>query len=404
MKKLLPSIGRVSPAPADHAAAGDLLRVLCALFIGWYHIWQQSWLTPTLHIGGFTLDVYPLVRSGYLFVDLLLLLSGFVLYLPYANDHPSPAAAFYRRRAMRILPSYWFCLAVMLVFALTEPGFSDGAGLAKDLALHLTFTHNLFPVSYAYTRLNAVLWTLAVEVQFYLLLPAIAPTFRRHPIACYLVMTGAALSFRNLWTSPMEDTTLFINRLPNMLDVYANGMLAAHLYARLARCRSRRVLIAALATVACVLGAWGVLRLIHSQFYVSGYENIHQCQLDKRWPLSACGAVFLLGGSLSFAPIRRLCSNRPVRMLSALSFNFYIWHQWLAVRLKQWRIPPYLAPENPNQVGEMPWQLQYTLLCFAAALAFAALLYFLVERPAARWGRRRFERNPVSGTARRSPS
>lgn len=370
---------------ADHAAAGDLLRVLCVGMIAWYHIWQQSWLSPVLHVGTLTLSLMPAVRAGYMFVDLMLLLSGFLLYLPYANGKERATAAFYRRRATRILPSYWLCLIVMLAFALLEPGFSDGPRLLKDLAAHLTFTHNLFYFSYVSTRLNVVLWTLAVEVQFYLLLPALAPLFRRRPIPCYLAMVGAALCFQRLWTGQMADTTLFVNRLPNFLDVYANGMLAAHLYAKLAKAKERRGLIAAFSTAACALGAWGIWRILKIQAGIYGYDLIRQGQLDHRWLFSACGALFLAGGSLSYGPLRKVFSNRGVRFLSGVSFNFYIWHQWLAVRLKAWRIPPYLAAADPNQAGEMPWQLHYTLVCFAAALALATLVTYLVERPAARW-------------------
>jgi len=37
----------------------------------------------------------------------------------------------------------------------------------------------------------------------------------------------------------------------------------------------------------------------------------------------------------------------------------------------------------------MPWQLHYTLLCFAGAVLLATALTYLVEKPAARWlGRR----------------
>ena len=376
----------LSPVSPSHAAAGDLLRVLCVFMIAWYHIWQQSWLTPYFSAGGLTLDFYPWVRAGYMFVDLMLLLSGFLLYLPWANGDPPDTRRFLLRRARRILPSYWLCLAVMLAFALADPDFSDGPRLAKDLAAHLTFTHNLFQLSYTLSRLNVVLWTLAVEVQFYLLLPALAPAFKKRPLLCYLAMTGAALSFRNLWTGQMADTTLFVNRLPNMLDVYANGMLAAHLYAKLAREHDRRALIAALGTLLCVAGAFGVIRVIRAQSYQYGdYEALRHGQLDRRWLLSASGAAFLLGGSLSYGPVRRLLSNRAVRFLSGVTFNFYIWHQWLAVRLKEWRIPPYLAEVNPNQAGEMPWQLHYTLLCFAAAFLVAVLLTYLVEKPAAKW-------------------
>ena len=375
---------KVSPSPR-HAAAGDFLRVFCVFMIGWYHIWQQSWLTPRLQLGSLTVDLYPWVRAGYMFVDLMLMLSGFLLYLPWANDRPPDTPDFYLRRARRILPGYWLCLTVMLLFALTAPDFRDPGRLGLDLAAHLTFTHNLFPFSYTQTRLNAVLWTLAVEVQFYLLLPALAPVFRRRPFACWITMCGAALCFQRGWTQNFSDTSMFVNRLPNMLDAYANGMLAAHLYARFARRRDHRAWIAAAGTALGLLGAWAVLSVVRRQgTYYGDYEGLRLGQMRYRWPLTAGGAAFLLGGSLSFRPIRRVLSNRFVCFLSGLTFNFYMWHQWLAVRLKLWRIPPYAAEAEPNQAGEMPWQWQYTLLCFLAALALSALITYLVEKPAAK--------------------
>ena len=390
MKKI--NLTDIKPAPSNYAAAGDLMRVFCVFMVGWYHIWQQSWLSPMIAVGPLTLNMHAYVRAGYAFVDLMLMLSGFLLYLPYANGTERGPREFYIRRALRILPSYWLCMAVMLALAVTSPDFTDPGRLMKDLAAHLTFTHNLFRLSYTATRLNVALWTLAVEVQFYLLLPVLAPVFRKRPVACYLLMTGAALSFRVLWTSQMPDTTLFVNRLPNMLDVYANGMLAAHLYAKLARCERRRGLIAALGTLALVAGIWGVLREVRLQATAGDYDALRQNQLDHRWLLSAWGAAALAGGSLSFGPVRWLCSNRVVRFLSGVSFNFYIWHQWLAVKLKEWRVPPYLAEANPNYEGEMPWQLNYTLLCFLAALVLATIITYCVEKPAAKAGRKWFER------------
>lgn len=382
----------LSPAPNSHAAAGDFMRVFCAFMIGWYHIWQQSWLSPRLRLGPVELNFAAPVRAGYMFVDLMLLLSGFLLYLPYANGKKVSAREFYTRRALRILPSYWLCMLVMLAFSAITEGLSNPGDLVKDVLAHLTFTHNLFRISYMQTRLNGVLWTLAVEVQFYLLLPALGPLFKRRPLACYGAMVGMALCFQKLWTRPMADTSMFINRLPNMLDVYANGMLAAHLYARLARRKDHRALIAVLGTAACVAGAWGVLRVVKAQAAISDYAELRLGQMDHRFLLSACGALFLAGGSLSFAPVRALLSNPPIRFLSGLTFNFYIWHQWLAVRLKLWRIPPYAAAENPNVAGEMPWQLHYTLLCFAAALALSALITYGVEKPCAKWGSRKLMR------------
>ena len=374
-----------APPQPGYAAAGDLMRVACVALVGWYHIWQQSWLSPVIRLGKLRLDMTPPVRAGYMFVDLMLVLSGFLTYLPYARQKEAAPGEFYLRRARRILPSYLFCIAVMLAAALTDPDFTDPGRLAKDLLAHLTFTQNFFVYSYTHTRLNVVLWTLAVEVQFYLILPALGPVFRRWPIQTYLAMAGAGLASIHLWTAPMADTTLYVNRLPNMLVVYANGMLAAHLYVCLAKLRKRRLLVAVIATAVCLAAAWGVFRLVADQSHVSGYDNVRLGQLERRFALSGCGAAFLLGGSLSFGPLRALMSNRVTRFLAGISFNFYIWHQWLAVQLKNWRVPPYAAPANPNMAGELPWQRDYTLVCFAAAFALAVLVTYLVEKPCARW-------------------
>ena len=382
----------LAPPDQSFAAAGDLLRAGCILMVAWYHIWQQSWLFPDVPFAGRIYDLTPYVRAGYMFVDMMLALSGFLCYLPYAGGKQRPAGEFYLRRALRILPSYWLCLAVMLVFALTDPALAgDHARTWADLLAHLGFVQNLWTFSYTATRMNVVLWTLAVEVQFYLLLPLIAPLFKKRPLVTYAAMTGVGLSFMFLWTAPMADTTLFVNRLPNMLVVYANGMLAAHGYGKLSKIRKHRGWIALAGTLACVGAVWGIAAMLRRQSVISGYDLIRAGQLKWRWPLSACGAVFLLGGSLAFTPVRAALSNPAVRFLSGISYNFYIWHQFMAVQLKTWRIPPYSAPENPNFVGEMPWQLHYTLLCFAVALAVAALATYLVEKPCAKLGRRWLE-------------
>ena len=380
----------LAPPEPGYAASADLLRVVCILLVGWYHIWQQSWLSPVFIIGQRAIDLTFCVRTGYMFVDMVLVISAFLIYLPYAENRERPAGEFYLRRALRILPSYWLSLVVMLAFGLA--GGTDLPRLWLDLLAHLGFVQNLWTFSYTATRMNVVLWTLAVEVQFYLILPLLAPIFRKRPLITYAAMTAAGLSFMFLWTAPMADTTLFVNRLPNMLVVYANGMLAAHAYAALCRRKEHRGAVALAALALCALAVWGAGAILRQQVRASGYDALRLGQLQWRWPFSACASAFLLGGSLTFQPIRAAISNRAIRFLSGISFNFYIWHQWLAVRLKQWRIPAYRAAENPNMVGEMPWQSQYTLLCFAAALALAVLVTYLVEKPGAKYGRRLYDR------------
>ena len=359
-----------------HAAAADFFRAFCVFMVAWYHIWQQSWLRP--HIGTFSIE--PWVRAGYMFVDGMLMLSGFLLYLPYAAGEPKPLKAFYRRRGARILPSYFFCLLVMLVLARMEG--TPWSELLPDLLAHLTFTHNLFQSTYTGTALNVALWTLAVEVQFYAIFPLLAEAFRKRPYAVYIVMCAAGYCFRNYWTVPLESTVLYVNRLPNMLEVYANGMLASHFYVMLTRCGRKR-LVRWAGTAAMAAGAAIMLYVVRQQARISDYDLLRLGQLDRRWIFSAAAALFVAGGSLSWRGVRAALSNPLTRFLSGLSFNFYIWHQRIAVWLKALRIPDYVS-ESPNMAGESPWQLHYTLICFGAALAVAAAVTYALEKPCAK--------------------
>ena len=61
-------------------------RALMVLAVVNYHIWQQSWLSQRVSLLGLSTDFDFFTRSSYLFVDGMILLSGFLLYLPYARQ------------------------------------------------------------------------------------------------------------------------------------------------------------------------------------------------------------------------------------------------------------------------------------------------------------------------------
>ena len=389
MKRIL-SPFRASPVRDSYADAGDFLRVACVGFIGWYHIWQQSWLNPNLTLGRHMVRFYPLVACGYMFVDLMLALSGFLLMLGWLSGRSRDLRGFYTARAARILPSYWLCLAIML-FGFALPGnLYNGSSkhMWTDILAHLSFTHDLFRYSYSYTHLNGALWTLAVEVQFYLLFPLLARLFERRPGYTYAGMVCVALLSRALMATRLEDTTIYVNRLSAMLDVYANGMLAAwacHKLQRVPAATARAWISTALAIISAIL----IYKILDAQLMNSGGETGRHGQMLWRFPLSALGCVFLVCGSRSIRLLRALFSNRITRFLSGISFNFYIWHQFLAVKLKEWRVIPSVS-DTPNYDYEQPWQSHYTLACFAAALGAAILITYAVEKPCAQWIKRRF--------------
>ena len=60
-------------------------RVLMTLLVANFHIWQQSWLPQTVTLLGSRISFDYITRTGYIFVDGLILLSGFLLFLPHAG-------------------------------------------------------------------------------------------------------------------------------------------------------------------------------------------------------------------------------------------------------------------------------------------------------------------------------
>lgn len=129
------------------------LRVLLVFIVSWYHFWQQSWLTPS--IGSYSLDY--LLRAGYMPVDGTILLSGFLLFLPYARamllrEAVPNTKQFYQRRIMRIVPSYYFVtLALLFAVALPWHLYYNSSDMVRDVVMHLTFTQTFNPATYIAT-------------------------------------------------------------------------------------------------------------------------------------------------------------------------------------------------------------------------------------------------------------
>lgn len=390
MKKLFNNVNAAStllpaPSPAYHALA-DGFRALAMLGVMWFHIWQQSWLSPRFSLLGVTFDFTHIVRAGYLFVDVFLLLSGFLMFLPYAksafegSELPS-IKEFYKKRAVRILPPYYLCILILFATAYINGEYYTKGEMIRDLFSHLTLTHVFFTDTYLFTHLNVPLWTIAIEAQFYLIFPFVARAFKKFPIATYLFMVAVSHYFRFSIVAPMEDTQMYLNQLPAMLDVYANGMLASYAYVYLAKNIKPNKALSLLCSLAFVYILFQIHSLFEGQTYEDGYTRIRLGQMERRFPMSFLMSMLLLVSPFSLKPIVFLFSNRVMRFLSAISFEAYIWHTVIALKLKKWRIPAYAALENPQMNNEPQWQWKYTLLCFALAIIVGAILTYAFEKP-----------------------
>lgn len=365
----------------------DGFRVLLVFIVSWYHIWQQSWLTP--RVGSVSLDF--LVRAGYMPVDGTILLSGFLLFLPYARHmllgEPMPSArGFYQRRVARIVPSYVFVTLLML-FAVAIPyqQFRTTAALVKDVAMHLTFTQTFDRMTYNATPLGGASWTVAIEMQMYLLFPWIARLAKKHPAGMMLGMTAISAYARSWFLWSMTEYNMVVNQLVSFLDVYALGMACALLYVTLAsrwtRLAHRRMWECA-ATAVLVLGIILFVRVMRDQATSNGYDMIQAGQMIRRPALAVSLALVMTSLPFCVLPVRFVFGNKLMQWLAAISMNYYLLHQNVAVHLKRLHIPDSVF-SNPNVQGDRAWQTQYTWLCFGISLLLATAVTLLIEKPCA---------------------
>lgn len=186
----------------------DGLRGVAVLWVIVFHafVLRKDLGDPWIGIAASSSWLGPVIGSGYLGVDLFFLLSGFLLALPWfahaMRGQPSPSAReFYARRARRILPAYYAQL--VLLFAVVLPLLrgldywrSDLYVYLYNFVAHATFLHNTTPLSSGSMQVNGALWTLAVEAQFYLLVPLLAPLVVRWPRRALAVSFALAIAWR----------------------------------------------------------------------------------------------------------------------------------------------------------------------------------------------------------------
>ena len=365
----------------------DGLRVLMIFIVSWYHIWQQSWLRP--YIGSYRLDY--LVRSGYVWVDGTVLLSCFLLFLPWAramaDGTPAPDTMdFYYRRFRRIVPGYYFItLAVFFAIALPWGLYESPQFLVKDLATHLTFTFTFFYDTYVATPLGAAGWTLAILVQGYLLFPLIARGVMKKPAATFGLMAAVCLGFRAWCIWALYDYTMVVNQLINFLDVYILGIAGAIAYVRLEKLRSGQGgkisrKWQAIATLVFIGVFWGLLSLLRVQASAGSYPDIQKRQMMYRPVYGVCFTLLALSAPFSLAPLRKLLGNPVTKFLGGISMNYYLIHQTVTVHLKRLKIPASESAE-PHMSGELQWQMGYTALAFGISVLLAILVTYAVEKP-----------------------
>ena len=180
----------------------DGIRFFCFLSVFLFHTW--SLLYAGINSNGFGSRLF---ENGNLGVNFFFVLSGFLItYLLIAEKNVTGRInipKFWMRRILRIWPLYFLCVLlgfVIIPFALKiagRPEFPTASPIA-----YLTFTSNFDYIKNGYpgSTILEVLWSIAVEEQFYFFWPlllAIVP--RRYYLLLFSLIVTGSLIFRFIY-------------------------------------------------------------------------------------------------------------------------------------------------------------------------------------------------------------
>ena len=331
-------------------------------------------------------------------VTLFFLLSGFLLYRPWARSamsaSPGPRLGTYAlRRAARILPAYWLMVAVVLLFL---PEIQPVRWQAWPV--HLGMLHIYLP-GFTLEGLTQT-WSLATEVAFYALLPLLAwvagcrhrgnaSSSARWQLAVLIACFGIALIFTVLrvW-GVLGDSLLAAYWLPGFIDWFALGMALAVVQVRLTLSDAppwmQSVRQIARATPWCLLIAVGLYVIATTP--LAGpltFDPASPNSLVIKHVLYGVIAVFLLlpgflgrwGDESSWA---RSLRNPIVVYLGTISYGVFLWHLVLLRFVQGWLDIPIF--------GGGFWMVWPLVVVMSIGIASAS--WFTVERPLQAWAHR----------------
>ena len=353
----------VRQAGERRSARIESLRALAALGVlvahswGWAHNYSGT-VYATYHA--------RLLLSGGFGVYLFFALSGYLLYLPFARaafgggDRVN-VARYAMNRALRILPLYYVVMAFYLA-------------VSDHFMRHQWWRFALFLESFSpstVAKVDGPVWSLVVEVQFYILLPLFAwliATASRRSMRVALVLLVAlalgALAVRVATVTSASPTAVWQYSLPATCVFFFPGFLLALLRVHVDK-HGGRWLSNPLLGSSDAWFAGGVITWL-----IVAYKFEYDATL-------LIGSALFLGAcALPLRPgfVVRALDWRLIAGLGVASYSLYLWHEPMVHRF---------AHSSWMPSGFVPLVLVSAVVCSLVAV----VSYHIIEEPFLRWRR-----------------
>jgi peptidoglycan/LPS O-acetylase OafA/YrhL len=399
--------------PAFHDPVVDGVRAIAILWVISYHL-------VLFHLGSFTAEAVGVATGrwtqwtsrGDMGVDLFFVISGYligtILLSEYRSSGTIRVSRFYLRRFLRLMPVYVVAMVVGLYFVhdipreailMEFPPFMN----ADHIWTNLLYVNNFLPVNQQYM---GWCWSLAIEEQFYLILPGfvllvmrdrrplgvLGVTLLLAGVVRWLVIDrhGFIPPFRDLpnMQSWVDRFSIEYDNLYTRYGALLSGVIGAYVmvYHRssVERFFSRSALVNVLglscAAIIVPTAYFAMSSPLFDEFptwarkiYYSHHRDVFAvCVMFL--VLAATHAAGFVGRAL-----RRVLSSAPLFPIARISYSLYLVHEMFML---------WLFPKTARLLGpSLGPHLTMTVaggLALAMSFAGAALLFLLVEQPSMR--------------------
>ncbi len=289
----------------------------------------------TMEFGNVIKKTVSLGSTG---VDLFFVLSGFLIGGILLDHRKAPHyfKSFYVRRICRILPLYYLILLAYMAASrllsshTSQFWYQNLFTSGVPLWTHFIFLQTIFQVTTHGTgeilaNWLIVTWTLALEEQFYLILPLAVRLVRPDWLLgmCVAVVFVHPLFYCFLWLDHPSAYWLAVLVAPTQADALVLGIICAWLIRKdwfQERLRTSRQALYALFLL-FLFGAACLTPLINSPRYVVARDLFFFPALGIFYAL-----LLLLSVAYRDGAVARVMRFRPLRLLGIISYGVYLLH------------------------------------------------------------------------------
>lgn len=328
-----------------------------------------------------------ILHHAMLGVPIFFAISGFILGLPFAKWHlnkgrPINLKTYFIRRLTRLEPPYIIALTLLFFgYVVFFKTMSFDVGLKSYLS-SLIYSHNvIYSGVHPFPLLNPNLWSLEIEIQFYILAPLLAYVFS---VKSVRIRRGTLIVIALLFTMYNVYYTLPFLSIVRYFQYFLVGFLVADLYV------SKSVIFPK-SKLDPLIGFFFFVFI-----WVFETEGFTSIIAKSAWEVTRLIGIFFLFYYVIFHRALRFLSYPFITNIGGMCYSIYMLHSPIIYVFGK-----YILRLNFSKYGVLNF-LMYLILLLSVILFISAIFFQLIERPCMErdWHKKLFNRFKKVKTSR----